>query len=376
MREIAEELLAWIDADRSFAVAIVVDTWSSAPRPVGSMMLLDTDGQVVGGLSGGCVEADVVARGERALSTGVPERAHYGVSDGDAMQVGLPCGGHIDVLVVPVDHHRRTVLRRVAEQVLADSSVALAVVIADVVDEESSRLGGMISVNATRTVAGTLGSQRLDDSVRDDAAGLVAAGRSDTLGYGPDAERLGHGLDVLVITHAPRPRMIIYGAIDHARALSRAARLLGHHVTICDARAMFATSLRFPEADEVVVQWPHRHLSGLIDQGVVDQRTVVIDLTHDLKFDIPLLRVALDPECPAGFVGAMGSQRTNERRRTTLIDEGMPEHWWDRLHAPVGLDLGARTAEETAISIVAEIIAHTWNGSGQPLRERPGPIHH
>lgn len=389
MRDIAPELLTWIDDGRAFAVAVVVDTWSSAPRPVGAMLLLDDAGHVVGGLSGGCVEADVIARGEQALVTGRAERAHYGVSDSDALQVGLPCGGHIDVLVVPVDAERRATLRVAATRALADDPVALTLVTADPLapntgapdtgapDADPGRVGRLMAlVPNDPAPTGSLGGARLDHSVGDDAAGLLAAGRTGYLRYGPDAERLGAGLDVLVISHAPRPRMLIFGAIDHARALTRAARLLGHHVTVCDARAMFATRARFPEADEIVVARPHTYLTEQIAAGQIDARTVLIDLTHDLKFDIPLLRTALDPRCPAGFVGAMGSRRTNDRRRDQLRAEGMPDAWWDRLHAPVGLDLGARTPEATAISILAEVIATEWHGTGAPLRGVDAPIHH
>lgn len=372
MHDVAEELLNWLDDERDFALAIVVDTWNSAPRPVGSMMLTDTAGHVVGGLSGGCVEADVVARAEQAIRAGVSERVHYGVADKDAMQVGLPCGGHIDVLLVPGHQGNKEVLRRVATNVLQDSSVSLAVI---TTDEDASRLGTLIAIDR-EDVLGAAESERLTQAIADDAYGKLVTGRTGVVSYGPDGERLGSGLDVLIITHAPRPRMIIFGAIDHARALTRAARFVGHHVTICDARSMFATRDRFPEADNIIVDWPHRYLEREIDNGEIDERTVLIDLTHDLKFDIPLLRVALAPRCRARFVGAMGSRRTNGSRRSHLLNDGMPPEQWDRLHTPVGLDLGARTPEATAISILAETIADQWNGSGIPLRDFDGPIHH
>lgn len=372
VHDIAEELITWLNDERDFALAIVVDTWSSAPRPVGSMMLTDTAGHVVGGLSGGCVEADVIAHAEQAIRAGTAQRLHYGVADKDAMQVGLPCGGHIDVLVVPCHQENKDVLRRVATNVRQDSSVSLAVITAS---EDANRLGTLIAVDRDGPL-GASESERLTHAITDDAYGKLITGRTGVVSYGPEGERLGSGLDVLVVTHAPRPRMIIFGAIDHARALTRAARFVGHHVTICDARSMFATRARFPEADSIIVDWPHRYLEKEIENGEIDERTVLIDLTHDLKFDIPLLRVALAPRCQARFVGAMGSRRTNESRRSHLLNGGMPSEQWDRLHTPVGLDIGARTPEATAISILAETIADQWNGSGIPLRDFDGPIHH
>lgn len=375
MHDIAGDVLPWFDDGRTFAVCIVVEAWSSAPRPVGSMLAVDTADHVLGGLSGGCVEADVIARAQTAMVSGTVERAHYGVDDGTAMSVGLPCGGHIDVLIVPVTAERREPLQRAFRACEADASVALAVVTDTVAgDTEAVTLGGLLCLTADDR-SGGLGLPRLDEAVTDDARGQLALGRTTTLRYGPHGERLGEGLEVLVISRAPRPTLVIFGAIDHARALSRAARFVGHHVTVCDARALFATRARFPEADEVVVAWPHRHLAELLAAGRVDARTVLIDLTHDLKFDVPLLLTALDPACPAGFVGAMGSRRTNEKRRERLLAEGMPADWWTRLHTPVGLDLGARTPEETALSIMAEVIADRWGATGMPLNTLTGPIH-
>lgn len=371
MDEFAAQVLPWLTDGRPFALCVVVDTWSSAPQPVGAMMVVDDADHVIGGLSGGCVEGDVVARAERAMASGIAERAHYGVSDSDAMGVGLPCGGHIDVVIAPMTPGRRSVLEQFFRTVTADGAVALALITAD---EEAERLGEM-KVLTDQDGHGTLTSERVDAAVTDDGRGQLGIGQTGKLSYGPDGERLGSGLEVLVVVRAPRPRMIIFGAIDHADALSRAAQFVGYHVTICDARALFATRARFPKVDDVVVDRPARHLRSLLDSGGIDQRTVLIDLTHDLKFDIPLLQLALDPQCPAGFVGAMGSRRTNEVRREQLLADGMPASWWDRLHTPVGLDIGARTPEGTAISIMAEVIADQWQGSGAPLYSIDGAIH-
>ena len=215
----------------------------------------------------------------------------------------------------------------------------------------------------------------MDDAVHDDAIGLLASGTNATLTYGPDGERRGEGMRVFVWAFAPKPRMLVFGAIDFAAAVARVGAFLGYHVTVCDARPVFATNSRFPEADEVVVDWPHRYLQAEQDAGRVDQRTVIAVLTHDPKFDVPLLEVALRlPE--VAYVGAMGSRRTHDDRLARLHEAGLTEKEIDRLSSPIGLDLGARTPEETAISIAAEIVALQWGGTGDRLAARDGRIHH
>jgi xanthine dehydrogenase accessory factor len=169
--------------------------------------------------------------------------------------------------------------------------------------------------------------------------------------------------------------MLIFGAIDFAAALARQGAFLGYRVTVCDARPVFATRARFPAADEVVVNWPDRYLASQAEQGAIDTRTVVCVLTHDPKFDVPVLQVAL--RLPAvGYIGAMGSRQTHKDRVDRLREVGLTEAELSRLSSPIGLDLGARTPEETAVSIAAEIIAHRWGGGGRPLAEGDGRIHH
>jgi xanthine dehydrogenase accessory factor len=215
----------------------------------------------------------------------------------------------------------------------------------------------------------------MDDAVHDDALGLLASGTNATLTYGPDGERRGEGMRVFVWAFAPKPRMLVFGAIDFAAAVARVGAFLGYHVTVCDARPVFATASRFPEADEVVVDWPHRYLQAEQEAGRVDGRTVITVLTHDPKFDVPLLEVAL--RLPAvAYVGAMGSRRTHDDRLARLREAGVTDDEIDRLSSPIGLDLGARTPEETAISIAAEIVALQWGGSGDRLAARDGRIHH
>jgi xanthine dehydrogenase accessory factor len=345
-------------------MATVVATWRSAPRPPGAAMLVGPDGTVVGSVSGGCVEGAVYDLAEAARDGAPARMQRYGVSDDDAFAVGLTCGGIIDVFVERINQATFPELADVA----ADLAAARPVAVATRVDGDPERAGRHLVVRP-ETVAGTLGSARLDDAVRDDARGLLLQGRTEVLRYGTDGERRGDELSVFVSSYAPRPRMIVFGAIDFAAAVARVGSFLGCHVTVCDARPTFATARRFPDADQVVVDWPHRYLAGT----AVDDRTVLCVLTHDPKFDVPLLEIAL--RLPVAYVGAMGSRRTHEQRLAQLRELGLSDAELARLRSPIGLDLGARTPEETAVSIAAEIVAQRWGGSGVPLRSVPGPIH-
>jgi xanthine/CO dehydrogenase XdhC/CoxF family maturation factor len=254
---------------------------------------------------------------------------------------------------------------------------AAAIAVATVVErpaDAASSLGRRMVVWPDR-IAGSLGSARLDAAVTDDARGLLAAGHTSVLRLGPDGERRLDSLAVLVESMAPAPRMLVFGAIDFAAAVARVGSFLGYHVTVCDARPVFATNTRFPEADEVIVDWPHRYLKAEVEAGRIDQRTVITVLTHDPKFDVPLLEVALRlPE--VAYIGAMGSRRTHDDRTARLREAGLTDDEIARLSSPIGLDLGARTPEETAVSIAAEIIAGRWGGSGERLGTTEGRIHH
>jgi xanthine dehydrogenase accessory factor len=352
-------------------MATVVATWRSAPRPPGASMLVGPGGEAVGSVSGGCVEGAVYELAQEVVADGVPVLRRYGVSDDDAFAVGLTCGGILDVFVERVDAEGFPELAEVAADVGAGRPVAVCTVIEH---PDPARLGRRLVVRPSVT-AGTLGSARADAAVRDDVLGLLAAGRSETLTYGPDGERRGEGMRVFVAAHAPRPRMLVFGAIDFAAAVASVGAFLGYRVTVCDARPVFATRSRFADADEVVVEWPHRYLRAEADAGRVDGRTVVAVLTHDPKFDVPLLEVALRlPE--VAYVGAMGSRRTHDDRIARLREAGLTDDELARLSSPIGLDLGARTPQETAISIAAEIVARRWGGDGRRLAERGGPIHH
>ncbi len=375
MREVLPELMSWWRAGKTVGVGTVVDTWRSAPRQAGASMLVGPGGEAVGSVSGGCVEGAVYELAESVVAQGDPVLQRYGVSDDDAFAVGLTCGGILDVFVEAVSQRTFPELGGVADDVGAGRPVAVATVIEH---PDAMRRGRRIVVRPEGSDAereGTVGSERADDAIADDARGLLASGRSETLTYGPDGERRGEGMRVFVSSFAPKPRLLVFGAIDFAAAVAQIGHFLGYHVTVCDARPVFATRSRFPSAHEVVVQWPHRYLGEERDAGHIDSRTVVCVLTHDPKFDVPLLEVALRlPE--VAYVGAMGSRRTHEDRLVRLREAGLSEPELARLSSPIGLDLGARTPEETAVSIAAEIIALQWGGRGDRLAEREGPIHH
>lgn len=380
MREVLDELLGWWRDGATVGVGTVVATWRSAPRPAGASMLVGPAGQAVGSVSGGCVEGAVYDLCQQVVADGTPVLQRYGVSDDDAFAIGLTCGGILDVFVEPVSRTTFAQLETVAADIAAGRPVAVATVIAH---PDRARVGRRLIIRPEdaegwhEPVCGeraSLGSQRIDSAVIDDARGLLAGGRTETLTYGPDGERRGEGLRVFVACYAPRPRLIVFGAIDFAASVAQIGTFLGYRVTVCDARPVFATASRFPDADEVVVSWPHRYLASERDAGSLDERTVVCVLTHDPKFDVPVLEVALRTQL--AYVGAMGSRRTHDDRLARLREAGLHDAELDRLASPIGLDLGARTPQETAISIAAEIIALHWGGQGRRLAERDGAIHH
>ncbi|MFF0467749.1 XdhC family protein [Micromonospora zamorensis] len=368
-------------AGEPVALATVVATWHSAPQPPGATMLVAADGTVTGSVSGGCVEADLYERARRVLATGAPELIRYGISDDDAYAVGLTCGGVLDVFVERVDPGALPGLDAVAAARRAAQPAAVVTCVAADAGgapgapptDPARRLGRRLVLTGGQHPIGSLGDDRLDDAASADALGLLAAGHSGMLRYGYTGQRRGSGVSLFVTAYATPPRMIVFGAIDFAAAVARIGAFLGYRVTVCDARPVFTTVRRFPEADEVVVQWPHRYLRTEVDAGRVDERTVVCVLTHDPRFDVPLLELAL--RHPLAYVGAMGSRRTHDDRLKLLGEAGLTEAQLARLASPIGLDLGGRTPEETAVSVAAQIVAARWGGTCRPLAALDGPIH-
>ncbi|MFI1962858.1 XdhC family protein [Streptomyces pathocidini] len=373
MLDIAEELSRWCAQGRDFAVATVVAVSGSAPRRPGAALAVDADGTAIGSVSGGCVEGAVYELCQQALETGESARERFGYSDEDTFAVGLTCGGVIDILVTPV--RARGAGRDTLGTALATAARGEAAAVARIVEGPAGLLGNALFVRPDGTYEGTLGGHpELDRTAAGEAVALLDAGRTGTVEIGADGSRCGQPLVLLVESSVPPPRMIVFGAIDFAAALVRAGKFLGHRVTVCDARPVFATAARFPEADEIVVDWPHRYLDAQQAEGLLDTRTVLCVLTHDAKFDVPLLVRAL--KLPVAYVGAMGSRRTHLDRLDRLRAAGTTELELARLHSPIGLDLGARTPEETALSIAAEIIASRRGGTGAPLTGAHTPIHH
>ncbi|RFU82594.1 XdhC/CoxI family protein [Streptomyces triticagri] len=373
MRDIAEGLASWLADGRRFAVATVVRTWRSAPRRPGSSLAVAEDGEVIGSVSGGCVEGAVYELAREVLKSGEPVAVTYGVSDDDALAVGLTCGGIIEILIRPAGAGRFPGLAGVLAAIGRGQPVAVASPLpADggaAEPETAPAPGGRLVVTPNGS-EGTLGDTGLDAAVAQRARGLLAGGGTDVVHLGRQGQSRLDDVTVFVESFAPPPRMLVFGAIDFASSVARIGKFLGYHVTVCDARPVFATRRRFPDADELVVDWPHRYL----DSTTVDENTVICVLTHDPKFDVPLLQRALCT--PARYVGAMGSRRTHEDRLRRLREAGVAEAELDRLASPIGLDLGARTPEETAVAIMAEIIALRWGGTGRRLTETtPLPIH-
>ncbi|MEU7339341.1 XdhC/CoxI family protein [Streptomyces sp. NPDC007074] len=372
MLDLADELLRWAEEGRDFAVATVVSVGGSAPRGPGAALAVDGHGTAVGSVSGGCVEGAVYDLCVQALRDGRTVLERFGHSDSDAFAVGLTCGGVIEVLVTPVRAEGPG--RKVFEAALGAAARGEPAAVVRVARGPAGLLGRALLVRPGETsgpaVEGGLGGPpALDGTAADEARAMLTAGRTGTVGLSEDGSRCPGGVTLFVESSVPPPRLIVFGAVDFATALVRVGKFLGYHVTVCDARPVFATRVRFPEADDIVVDWPHRYLR----RTGTDERTVLCVLTHDAKFDVPLLEAAL--RMPAAFIGAMGSRRTHEDRERRLREAGLTGRELSRLRSPIGLDLGARTPEETALSIAAEIVAAREGGTGTPLTGSRTPIH-
>jgi xanthine dehydrogenase accessory factor len=320
MREVLNELTEWSKEGEDIALATVVETWGSSPRPLGSKMVVTRSGKMAGSVSNGCIEGAVFEEAQKVLKSREPKVAAFGVADEVAFEVGLACGGHIEVFVQPLGPAHRRLLELLQR------------------NEPATLLTNLVSGEAELIEGSPAGSEL--------------------------ARREGY-----VFTEPFRrpAHLVIVGAIHIAIPLHRLAKLMGYRVTIVDARAKFATKERFPEADELIVSWPDEAMARLS----IDNSTYVVILTHDPKFDLPALRSVLTKD--AGYIGAIGSRKTNANRFDALRSEGFTEEQLSRVHGPIGLDLGGRGAEETALGILSEITATRFGGTSVPMRDAKRP---
>ncbi len=316
MREILHELIESIGDREDIAIATVIETWGSSPRPLGSKMLVTASGKMAGSVSNGCIEGAVFEEAQKVLKSAKPKIAAFGVADDVAFEVGLACGGHIEVFIQPLGKAHR-------------------------------QLVGMLSRDQPATLT----------------TNLVTGEAEVTEGTPSGSELARRDGDVFIEPFRRPAHLVIIGAIHIAIPLHRLAKLMGYRVTVIDARAKFATKERFPEADELIVAWPDEAMSSI----TVDNSTYVVILTHDPKFDLPALRSVLRK--PAGYIGAIGSRKTNQNRFDALRKQGFREEELARVHGPIGLDLGSRGAEETALGILAEITSVRFGGSGASMRQ-------
>jgi len=321
MREALDAIDRWRADGKAVALATVVATRRSAPRPLGSKLAVSESGELAGSVSGGCVESDVATQASEVLADGRPRLVSYGIADEDAWEVGLPCGGEIDVFLERVEGE------------LPDPEVAQV---------------------AFTVVEGDRAGERWISTTGD----VTRTGLHDLEGESVFAEVLG-----------PPPLLFVFGAVDLAEELCRAANGLGWRTIVTDARARFATRERIPSAGELVVAWPEEAL----ERFPPDDRTAVVLLTHEERWDVPAIVGALASD--AFYVGAIGSRRTQERRRERLLEEGVPVEQLERLNGPAGLDVGAATPAETALSILAEILAVRAGREGGRLRGSSERIH-
>ena len=316
MRDVLPELIEWTEAGEDVALATVVETWGSSPRPLGSKMVVTRSGKMAGSVSNGCIEGAVFEEAQKVLKSGKGKIAAFGVADDVAFEVGLACGGHIEVFVEPLGAVQRKAI-------------------------------DMLRANRPATLRTNL-----------------VSGESELVDGSPRGSELPHREGDWFIEPLRRPpHLVIVGAIHIAMPLHRLAKLMGYRVTVVDARAKFATQERFPEADELIVAWPDEAMARL----TLDRSTYVVILTHDPKFDLPALRSVLGKD--VGYIGAIGSRKTNQNRFDKLRAEGFTEEQIARVHGPIGLDLGSRGAEETALGILAEITAVRFGGSASSMKQ-------
>lgn len=413
MKEVLEAVSRWLSEGKRVAIARVVGVEGSGPRDVGATMAVSDSGEVAGSVSGGCVEGAVVTKALKIMGisresnsrienlagdlgdtdpteVGCPTVETFGYSDDEAFAVGLTCGGVLDILIDPelpeffddlrenITNEHPFVWATVTSLDTIDNEVSQANGVskegrdAFSVTGELPRLGGSLLVYPDGSYVGTSGRADLDQVLVRDSLGTLAAGTTTTRHYGRNGQARLQEVGVVLEVFAPPPQMIIFGAVDFTAALAKVAKVLGYKVIVCDARPIFATTERFPAADEVIVDWPDRFLSKI--ESNLGERDAICVLTHDPKFDIPAITKALDTN--VGYIGAMGSRRTHAERTERLIASGIdPVVLSSRVMGPIGLDIAARTPEETAISICAEIISRRTGRSAKSLSDTEGAIH-
>ncbi|MGH2939355.1 MAG: XdhC family protein [Solirubrobacterales bacterium] len=358
-----EAAAGWIREGRRIACAQLIEVEGSAPLPAGASMFIDADGRVEGSITGGCVEAALVDEAMTVLQGAAPRIVTYGIADELAGSVGLSCGGTVHVFVQELAGAGADVQRTAFEAASDGRPVALATLL------DSERAGAKLALVDGEPLGSLGGPGHLDEAVARDAAGLLDRGLTAIRGYGADGAAMGAELRVHVRSFAMPAKLIVVGAVDFSAAVADIGSRLGYLPTICDPRAPFANSARFRRVAEVVVDWPDRYLDG----RELGERDCVLVFTHDPKLDVPALTAAL--ASGAGYIGALGSRRTTADRNHRLLEAGVDAEAVGQIHAPCGLDIGSSTADEVAISVLAEIVACRSGRSGLPLRKSTEPIH-
>lgn len=340
MRDILSELTEWIESGEPVALATVVQTWGSSPRTVGAKMAITTTGRIAGSVSGGCVEGAVVETGLEVLKTGRSRLLHFGVTDETAWEVGLACGGQIDVFVQPLDQAMFSTWR---EQLLDGRPHAIATIVRGS-EDQIGRQALLNDGDETLEIFGVETGAQIYEKVR-------SAQREDRSRLFTLEGKGGEELEIFVEVVSPPPVLVIVGGVHIAIALASLARTLGFRTVLVDPRKSFGSRDRFPHVDQLIRAWPQEAFTEI----ELHHKSAVAMLTHDPKIDDPALQVAL--RSPAFYVGALGSQKTQAKRRQRLLESGLSTEQLERLHGPIGIDIGAETPEEIALAVMAEIVA-------------------
>jgi len=338
MRDILDNLITWSQQGKPLAIATVIQTWGSSPRPVGANLALTADGEMAGSVSGGCVEGAVLEAGIAVLKSARPQLLHFGVADETAWEVGLSCGGTIEVFVRPLDLDKFAIL----EKELRDEKIVASVV---VIRGPESVLGQEMLILEGGEAVGTFGRD-LDHQALNYARSALSDGKPRRV----ELEETSQPVEIFINVEMPSPTLVVVGGVHIAIPITAIAKTLGYRTVVVDPRKMFGTDARFPHVDQLIQAWPDTAL----EQVGLTSSTAVAMLTHDPKLDDPALKVALDS--PAFYIGALGSRKTHTARRQRLLEAGLTEGQLERIHAPIGLDLGGRSPEEIALAIMAQIV--------------------